>query len=87
MTDNGEVKPPGQGEVAADAADLGEIAKQQWESAMSAFGKTTAMAAGAPFMPGGVPYTMPFPPVRFFTEHPNDPYSEASCEFGPFTRL
>ncbi|KAG7668267.1 hypothetical protein Ndes2526A_g00999 [Nannochloris sp. 'desiccata'] len=85
MTDDGEVIPPGQGEVAADAADVGEIAKQQWESAMAAFGKTTAMAAGAPFMPGGVPYTLPFPPPYMLPglmQFGLNPFFQAAAAYG-----
>jgi hypothetical protein len=64
MSDDKAVIPPAPGGGAADAA---EIARAQWESAMAAFGKTTnAMAAGNPYMPGGVRFNMPFPAVRIF---------------------
>jgi hypothetical protein len=69
MSDDGKVTPPPPGGGAPDAAEMGEIAKNQaalqWEQAMAAFGKAT-MPAGAPYMPGNVPFNMPFPAVRSF---------------------
>jgi hypothetical protein len=70
MSDGREVIPPAPGGAAADAADVGEIAKLNWEQAMAAFGKTTTAMAGTPFMPGAVPFTMPFPAVRIFYATP-----------------